>query len=939
VLLEVYGELTRFRVFCDLMVLTPMKEVVYASVGGYDSTVKAVIAKAHTNREEAYYLIEDKSGEGNKIQVSTVGSYRSYSGKMNDLTHGIFAHAKCYGQEKVNGGAVLAWDGDIVKAVSAWLKAKHPNPLMKEWTPYIMEELIKCGTAEYCLVYSVEQIPLRAFHIMGSEDDIEEIVKRGLRTGSIEIPEGNPGNRSLDSCTKVSDYLLGFGGALAKNLNQQFVPLHNPGDPLDPRLFELKRKPYQAQADTIQGLTLALETKRLAFCSAEMGTGKTLMAIGIAHLMKVKNIFVMSPGHLVDKWKEEIEKTIDAEAIIAESYIDIFKLTPMLKESCDKPRFIIMSKDMLKLGYLRYPAVRWNERKRAWTCPDCGNILIGKNDYVFDLEAFIKPTSDNQKCTAIVDGKECGASLWSADNTTHRKVAPIDVIKRKWKGLIDLLITDEIHEMKGIDSSQSAAFGTLVGMAKRTLGLTGTLFGGVPSDVYRALFFANPREFKKRGFEFGSSLAFSKTYGVVERTYKEQDDRKRSSRSGRKLVSEKTLPGISPQVFGDYLLEIAAFLELTDVTDNLPEYTEYVELIPMLNEQRAAYREMEMTMVDLIKSAQYSNRRSRFLGAYINGLLSYADHPFDVAPITEPRDRSVVVYEPKNLSDSIEYPKEERLMEIVWTQKRLGRKCLVYVNFTKKPTVPKRLLGVFERNGIKAAYLGDGVSSKKRASWIADKVWKGYDAVIVNPEKVKTGLDLLSFPSIIYYETGYNVMTLRQAAKRSWRLGQTKEVFVFFMVYERSLQESAIRLIGAKIEASLAIEGHFSDDALRKMGSGVGGSMEMELAKALVEGLENVDSADEIWKRMGYKPLAISETSSEELTVEPVSDIACLADGNIFAETEPISVVELVQSENHEVMVERSSYKVIEMSKRGGKKKSGPGTLQMGWDFGLVSEG
>lgn len=923
-LLEVYNEITRFRVFCDLMVVSSQKEIIYASIGGYDSTVKAVIGKAHTNREESYYLFTDKTADGDHTHVTTVGSYRSYTGKMNDLTHGIFAHAKCFGtEESVPGGIVLAWDGNLEKGVSSWLAEHHPNPLLKEWAPYIMKELVARGLGEYGIIYSSEPSDLRVFHIMGGTEDIEEIIKDGLRKGVIEIPEGNEGNKSLDSCNTVSEYLMSFGSALAKNLSQQFVPRHSPGDPLDPRLFQLKRKPFQAQADTIQGLVYALDHERLVLCSSEMGTGKTFMAIGISHLMDVQNIFVMSPGHLVKKWKREIEMTIDAEAIIAENYLDVFRLTNVLKQPSDKKRFIIMSKDTVKLGYLRYPAVRWNERKRGWICPGCGSVLLNKDDVPFDLEGFKKPSLDNQKCG------HCRTSLWSADNSTHRKVAPIDIIKRQWKNLIDLLIVDEIHEMKGIDSSQSAAFGTLVGISKRTLGLTGTLFGGFPADVYRALFFANPREFKKRGFLFNSSFAFSKTYGVVERTYREQTDKKRSSRSGSRSVSEKVLPGISPQVFGDFLLEKAAFLELTDVTEDLPDYTEHVELIPMNHEQYDLYKDFENVMADLIKKAQYSNSRSRFLGAYINGLMSYADHPFDFEPITDPQNREITVFEPKSLIDTIEYPKEERLMELVWAEKRKNRKCLVYVNYTKKPAVANRLLKVFENNGLKVAYLGDSVTGKKRESWIADKVWKGYDVVICNPEKVKTGLDLLDFPTIIFYETGYNVMTLRQAAKRSWRIGQTKEVKVIFMVYERTLQESAIRLIGAKVEAALAIEGHFSDDALRKMGSGVGGSLEMELAKALVEGLDNVDSAEAIWQRMGYQALSEDEeeVTASMSTTTPIIDSSTtktLAQDSLFGT-------------NYD---EHPAYKVIEITKIS-KKKAGakPTTIQMGWDFGVACEG
>lgn len=62
------------------------------------------------------------------------------------------------------------------------------------------------------------------------------------------------------------------------------------------------------------------------------------------------------------------------------------------------------------------------------------------------------------------------------------------------------------------------------------------------------------------------------------------------------------------------------------------------------------------------------------------------------------------------------------------------------------------------------------MATEKREDWVADQVDKGIDVLICNPELVKTGLDLLEFPSTVYMLTGYNVYTLIQAARRSRRI-------------------------------------------------------------------------------------------------------------------------------------------------------------------------
>ena len=55
-------------------------------------------------------------------------------------------------------------------------------------------------------------------------------------------------------------------------------------------------------------------------------------------------------------------------------------------------------------------------------------------------------------------------------------------------------------------------------------------------------------------------------------------------------------------------------------------------------------------------------------------------------------------------------------------------------------------------------------------SRLRQKVREDVQVVIGNPMLVQTGLDLLDFPTIIFYQTGYSVFTLRQASRRSWRI-------------------------------------------------------------------------------------------------------------------------------------------------------------------------
>ncbi|MFX5793468.1 DEAD/DEAH box helicase, partial [Acinetobacter baumannii] len=85
--------------------------------------------------------------------------------------------------------------------------------------------------------------------------------------------------------------------------------------------------------------------------------------------------------------------------------------------------------------------------------------------------------------------------------------------------------------------------------------------------------------------------------------------------------------------------------------------------------------------------------------------------------------------------------------------------------------------------GFKVAVLRANVESSRREDWIAESLDRGIDLLVTNPDLVKTGLDLLEFPTIVYMQSGYNIYTLQQASRRSWRIGQKNPVKVIYLGY------------------------------------------------------------------------------------------------------------------------------------------------------------
>ncbi len=141
---------------------------------------------------------------------------------------------------------------------------------------------------------------------------------------------------------------------------------------------------------------------------------------------------------------------------------------------------------------------------------------------------------------------------------------------------------------------------------------------------------------------------------------------------------------------------------------------------------------------------------------------------------------------------------------------------------------------VLEQSGLKVAVLRASVDTARREDWILDQVDRGIDVLITNPELVKTGLDLLDFPTIAFMRTGYNVYTVQQAARRSWRIGQKQDVRVIFFGYIGSSQITCLQLMAKKIAVSQSTSGDVPESGLDSLNQD-GDSVEIALARQLIK--------------------------------------------------------------------------------------------------------
>ena len=315
---------------------------------------------------------------------------------------------------------------------------------------------------------------------------------------------------------------------------------------------------------------------------------------------------------------------------------------------------------------------------------------------------------------------------------------------------------------------------------------------------------------------------------------------------------------------------------MNEVAANLPPLEEVCIPVSMDAELSRAYKhEVEEPLAQAIKEMM-RRRDRRLLGTMLQTLLAYPDHPYGWGPIGY-RDvgegggpgEFVTVTVPPELSQGAIRPKEQALIDLVREEKARGRKVWVYVQHTDKHDVQGRLEQLLKQAGFQIGVLRSSVALARREEWIAEHA-PHLDVVVSHPRLVETGLDLFdkggrhNFPTICFYETGYNLFTLRQASRRSWRIGQREPCRIVYFYYEKTMQDRAMALMGRKLTAAQALEGTFSSEGLVAM-AGEDSNVEIALARSLVDALDEGDTR-RLWGKV-FDPHASS--TETDLPADP----------------------------------------------------------------------
>jgi len=344
------------------------------------------------------------------------------------------------------------------------------------------------------------------------------------------------------------------------------------------------------------------------------------------------------------------------------------------------------------------------------------------------------------------------------------------------------------------------------------------------------------------------------------------------------------------------VLDHAIFFSLGDLGKALPQYEEIALPVELDPDVYAEYDRTRARLKDYLIQRRWEGDAT-FRGAYLQWSMGWVNAPFrpyEVIhnlkhPITGAKEPYTVASIPSYGDDRI-FAKEQALIDLVKAELTENRPCVIYFRQTATRDIQPRLETLLRQHVPEARtfILKNTVDAERREAVIEREIAKGTNIVLCNPELVKTGLDLIHFPTLIFYELVFNLSTLMQAAARSYRLNQTHEhCKVFYLFAEGTMEQTAVQLMSRKQRAAKLLTGDIGLTGLDALTEGEGGFEE-----ALLEAIgrdETLLDPSQLFKAAG----AVSEIDAEDAGYWNVDGTEKPIDEPLIDEADPLIALAL----------------------------------------------
>lgn len=317
-----------------------------------------------------------------------------------------FIYTTCVNKE-VGTRFLITTEEEEEEDIYAFLMNRYELPLLKEWSSKIMAECLQEGyvradvevngnSARMVAIHG-RKCPLSALKVFDfaglPENILEEMVSTMLRQKEISF---SPLPSKELSFNGFDNYITEYGSLLVDNLRNSMDSL-TPLNGVVSSFAAKEKRMYPQQAACVNGVMALMESgSKYGLMIEGMGCGKTLQAASAVDAVmnlrwlkkhKGKNLqelylsddqpryraIVMVPGHLLNKWKDEILNEVPGAHV---TIIRNLRCLIDLKKQGRRPNgreWYLISKDTAKLGAAEspIPSVVGREYITANYCVNC----------------------------------------------------------------------------------------------------------------------------------------------------------------------------------------------------------------------------------------------------------------------------------------------------------------------------------------------------------------------------------------------------------------------------------------------------------------------------------------------------------------------------------------------------------------------------------------
>ncbi len=586
-----------------------------------------------------------------------------------------------------------------------------------------------------------------------------------------------------------------------------------------------------------------LATKPFGYLGYEQGGGKTVTSAAWARIRGFKRVLVVCQSSLVENWLNELRQFgFAAQRLTTHHAVDAIQREKRRRLLPSDTQFYITSFEFLSLTGARV----YDE----WSCQTFtkdGLIDHAVTDNIKAACTICKRSYDDvvracPKCGEVPEWtgghcNGCGYQAWSASRDGRQWPA-----YKRVKKLFSAVLVDEAQLAKSKNTLRGRAVRAM--KPKGKLILTGTLMKGFAHDIFWnvawLLGFDNPL------FPYayrGGTKRFLAEFSTVQFVSRQFEDTLHEGRG-------KILPEVSNLNRFWRLMASFTIRRRKDDIYVLPPKERQIILLDLDDAHRNLYAGYAEWAQNAIAKALREGDGNPNMGIISGALwkLRYAA----TCPVA-------VDYLDRGALDAVTWNKLEKIRQLVRTAADRGEKAIV---FSGLRTMVGAIVRHLRQHGLPVLPITAEVPTKKRFGLIQEfSRSPDVPAIVASLNCLNRGFTITAANHVILVDLEYSPEATEQAEDRVHRPGQTKPVYISYLLSRDTIDQLMHEILVQKAEAIRhAIDGKARFEDVAEILKRVTGDVQLEIAKRIQ--MLPVITPDIPLQPLGSTAIIIPETSS-----------------------------------------------------------------------------